>query len=287
MATIKNYSSFALMLGLAFTLLFSQDLLAKGSKKNSQTRAPVIFVHGLFVRDNVYEDIVPLKEVFNDNGYDVHVAYLNKGMSIEIRADNLYNEIKRLVPTGNFHLIGHSAGGLDSRFALWKYKDLGERCLSLTTMATPHWGSPIADDIIASVESGKFSLQGSLFGFVFGQIENSKELAYEMTTEFTHQFNAYVDNDPRVRYFSIGFFIEKPFFFHAQAMIWPDHIKMLNWGYELNDGPVPLESSRWGEVLEPMAADHFAETSQIKYNNKEVFRDIFANILQNLDKNFN
>jgi len=252
----------------------------------SKNRAPVFFVHGLLVSNTVYKDVIPLKSVFKKNGYELYLPERDQDMTIEERAEVLYEEINKIYPAGKFHIIGHSAGGIDARFALWKYKDLAKRCLSLTTMASPHWGSPVADDIIVSVDSENPSLSGGFFKFLFDKIPNARQLTYEMTTEFMHSFNTYVEDDTHVRYFSIGFYIEQPFYLFASPVSWNDHLKLLSKGIELNDGPVPLASSIWGEMLPSMPGDHFSETSQIQYGKKEIFQDIFSKLLQNLDKNF-
>ncbi|MGH7598256.1 MAG: esterase/lipase family protein, partial [bacterium] len=54
------------------------------------------------------------------------------------------------------HLIGHSMGGLDGRFILSPANPdhIAARIASLTTISTPHHGSPIAD-LIAAKLSGR------------------------------------------------------------------------------------------------------------------------------------
>jgi len=48
------------------------------------------------------------------------------------------------------HVIAHSMGGLDARHALFNFKDakFHEKVASLTTVATPHHGSPAADAVV-------------------------------------------------------------------------------------------------------------------------------------------
>ena len=46
------------------------------------------------------------------------------------------------------HIIAHSMGGLDSRYMISKL-GMADRVLSLTTISTPHHGSPIADITVA------------------------------------------------------------------------------------------------------------------------------------------
>src|SRR5579871_1116401 len=62
------------------------------------------------------------------------------------RADALARAIAEAYPEGPIHIIAHSMGGLDSRVLIGRdLRDLSGRIASLTTVATPHRGSPIAD----------------------------------------------------------------------------------------------------------------------------------------------
>jgi triacylglycerol lipase len=63
---------------------------------------------------------------------------------IEARASRLGEQIAAAYPDEPVHLIGHSMGGLDARMLLAD-PEWGQRILSLTTIGTPHLGSPIAD----------------------------------------------------------------------------------------------------------------------------------------------
>lgn len=63
---------------------------------------------------------------------------------VEFRAEALAAEIDLAFPRQAVHLIGHSMGGLDAR-RLVSRPDWAGRVLSLTTVATPHRGSALAD----------------------------------------------------------------------------------------------------------------------------------------------
>lgn len=66
--------------------------------------------------------------------------------SCEERAGPLADQIAEKYPDGEIHIIAHSMGGLDSRVLIHGNKHgLSERIKSLTTITTPHAGSPIAD----------------------------------------------------------------------------------------------------------------------------------------------
>jgi triacylglycerol lipase len=67
--------------------------------------------------------------------------------SVQQRAQQLAKEIReRNFPNGPIHIVAHSMGGLDARHFLVKGpKDITARVASLSTVATPHHGSLIAD----------------------------------------------------------------------------------------------------------------------------------------------
>lgn len=71
--------------------------------------------------------------------------------SVMVRARALADEILRCFPdpTARIHIVAHSMGGLDARLALHQnLAGLRDRVASLSTIATPHAGSPIADLIV-------------------------------------------------------------------------------------------------------------------------------------------
>jgi triacylglycerol lipase len=78
--------------------------------------------------------------------------------SCAARADELADAIvKRKFPAGEIHIIAHSMGGLDSRSLIGRnllgLADPG-RIASLTTLSTPHFGSPVADLLLGSEPTG-------------------------------------------------------------------------------------------------------------------------------------
>jgi len=65
------------------------------------------------------------------------------------RAGELAAGIQADIPQGDLHIIAHSMGGLDSRTLIGNnIGGLTGRIKSLTTLSTPHKGSPVADFIL-------------------------------------------------------------------------------------------------------------------------------------------
>ncbi|MEX0843837.1 MAG: alpha/beta fold hydrolase, partial [Balneolaceae bacterium] len=73
---------------------------------------------------------------------------------IETRAENWVLQIQKFCEEYEFekvNVIAHSMGGLDMRHALSKL-DIADKVESLTTIATPHHGSSLADLVLKAPE---------------------------------------------------------------------------------------------------------------------------------------
>ena len=115
--------------------------------------------------------------------------------SIEMRAQALATEITAFrfpEPHARIHIVAHSMGGLDARYALHRdVSGLAPRVASLSTIATPHRGSPIADLLVGPDAGGRpvrrvvyEALRGvvAVFGLPTGALDN-------LTTAYARRFN--------------------------------------------------------------------------------------------------
>jgi triacylglycerol lipase len=146
-------------------------------------------------------------------------------------AGELREQITRALGNGTFdpaqktHIIAHSKGGLESRFLLspTNTDNIADRITSLTTISSPHQGSPVADVLFSPVD-GKatlpFGLRLSLlFDVPFRLLSSTAEdftrnalnllgipveALRDLTSEGTRQFNDTVPDHNQVRYFSIA-----------------------------------------------------------------------------------
>ena len=114
-------------------------------------RHPIVFAHGLLGFD--YLRLGPcrlacywskLPEKVRAAGNRVFVARVAPLGSIAERAGQLKAFIEEKCPHEEVHIIGHSMGGLDARYMISKL-GMASRVLSLTTLGTPHRGTPFAD----------------------------------------------------------------------------------------------------------------------------------------------
>jgi triacylglycerol esterase/lipase EstA (alpha/beta hydrolase family) len=173
--------------------------------------------------------------------------------SVQLRAQELADRITNKFPAGQIHVIAHSMGGLDARCLLAKnlngLADKG-RIISLSTISTPHRGSPVADVILGHPIGLEFPFSGFLAQF----INVNAHALLDLTTAVAPGF-AEKDPVPSVTYFAYaGSGL-------GSALLFPTHVLIENSEGE-NDGMVSVQSATWpGNLTEPAwnGADHFAE----------------------------
>jgi triacylglycerol lipase len=183
--------------------------------------------------------------------------------TIEDRARILAAHISAAFPAGSIHVIGHSMAGLDTRFLLSRNLEglAGPgRVLSLTTVSTPHRGSPIAD-LLAGPRPDLLDPRRLIFdllddalrvlGIPAGAILN-------LTTGFAESFNAQTPDVSDIGHFSysgagLNSFVLSVGHKYIEAVGSTPREK-------INDGLVSVASANWGEAVEPpWPADHLAE----------------------------
>jgi triacylglycerol lipase len=89
-----------------------------------------------------------VKDRLEKGGHQVLAPPVPPLASCKARAEQLAKAIDAKFGSNPVHIIAHSMGGLDCRMMIGKnFCGLGEkgRVLSLTTLSTPHRGSPVAD----------------------------------------------------------------------------------------------------------------------------------------------
>ncbi|PJZ65309.1 lipase [Leptospira wolffii] len=156
--------------------------------------------------------------------------------------------------TGKVHIIGHSQGGLDARY-LAANLGFASKVATLTTINTPHKGSPVASVIEAVIPSWALPYVGTvvntLVGVVYGQSSQNAVAALKLlTVNGATVFNANTPNASGVKYFSYGsYMIGNDLIQHpAMGILAPIcSIGAPFYGQSIwNDGVVPDDSQRWG-----------------------------------------
>ena len=119
-----------------------------------KTKYPILLVHGIFFRDDGrfgYWGRIP--DQLRRNGASVYYGNQPSAASIPECGRILTKRIKQITKeTGceKVNIIAHSKGGLDSRYAM-AFCGATPYVASLTTISTPHRGSPFADYLLNKV----------------------------------------------------------------------------------------------------------------------------------------
>ncbi len=112
-----------------------------------KTKYPIVLVHGLAMKDTFFMKAWGrIDRILRSEGHTVYKSNVDGFGSVENNASQLKEDIEKILETEKcekVNIIAHSKGGLDSKYMI---KNLGmiNRVASLTTLCTPHRGSPIA-----------------------------------------------------------------------------------------------------------------------------------------------
>lgn len=117
------------------------------------TRYPIVLVHGLGMKDTFYmRSWGRIDRVLRARGCTVYKSNVDAFGTVENNAAQLKAEIAAiLAQTGaeKVNLIAHSKGGLDAKHMI-QHLNMEAHVASLTTLCTPHSGSPIASLILCA-----------------------------------------------------------------------------------------------------------------------------------------
>jgi triacylglycerol lipase len=223
-------------------------------------RAPVVLVHGFFGFDKInvgnwtLADYFPyIPEMLRAAGDRVLVPRLSPTGGVAERAAQLKAFLDREAPREPVHLVAHSMGGLDSRYMISRL-GMADRVVTLTSLGTPHRGTPFADWGIRRLgRLVKPLLQ--LFGI-------PTQGFYDLTTDACRRFNDEVPDAPGVRYFSVAGRHHGQL--HNPEWLLPYNIVLQAEG--ANDGVVSLTSARHGESLEVWEGDHLSLVNWFTFN---------------------
>ena len=116
-----------------------------------KTRYPIVLVHGLGMKDTLFmKSWGWIDRILRVQGYTVYKSNVDGFGTVESNAKQLKEEIgKILEETGaeKVNIIAHSKGGLDAKYMI-QQMDMAKQVASLTTLCTPHKGSPIASFVM-------------------------------------------------------------------------------------------------------------------------------------------
>lgn len=215
-----------------------------------KTRYPVLFLHGIGVRDvGPIKAFRSIQKRLEKEGYTVFVSKIDSFGTLETNSQFLKEEIEELLKKENaekVNLVAHSKGGLDSRYLISKL-DMEDKVASLTTIATPHRGSEVADGFLNWPE-WILSIMNFFINLYYRILGDKKPNAYEvckcLSTEGCRKFNEEISDSDKVYYASYSTRLNKnkddKCFSIARVFF-----KKLN--EEPNDGMVRVSSMIYGD----------------------------------------
>ncbi|MBL8511905.1 MAG: triacylglycerol lipase [Betaproteobacteria bacterium] len=181
-------------------MLFASSAWAAGY---TQTRYPIVLVHGLFGFDNIgpVEYFYGIPSALRADGAKVHLVQVSAANSTEVRGEQLLTQVKQiLAATGaaKVNLIGHSHGGPTARYVASVRPDL---VASVTSVGGVNKGSIVADvilgvappgsftnDVLVSITNGLATIINFLSGGT-GLTQNSLAAVKSLSTAGTKTFN--------------------------------------------------------------------------------------------------
>lgn len=186
---------------------------------------------------------------------------VNLAATVEQRAYQLARQIASAFPSGPIHIVAHSMGGLDARFLLsYNLEGLSARVATLSTISTPHRGSPLADLLVGPTPIGTQRLVYEIVKDAMAHLGYEVGGFASLTTRSAIAFNQECPDVPGIKYFAYAGCGPRSYALRAGSWLLE---KAASTGNEReNDGLVSVASAQWpGTSLaeEPWPVDHLAQ----------------------------
>ncbi len=236
-------------------------------------RHPLVLAHGLLGFDELRvggaraDYFRGVSARLGRDGCAVHRCRVAPTASIAARASALAAFVNA-IDARRVNLVAHSMGGLDARYAIARL-GLDRKVASLVTIGTPHRGTPLAD------AATSLAARAGLL-FALRRVNVDVEAFHDLTTARMDDFNGAVPDSRGVHYACI---VGAP---ERKRDVSPILVPTFAWLRDAaggNDGMVPAESQRWGDVIRVVPADHFA---QIGWSRRFDAAELYAELLAEL-----
>jgi triacylglycerol lipase len=167
------------------------------------------------------------------------------------RAQALADGIAREFPEGPVHIIAHSMGGLDSRTLIGRdVGGLAARIASLTTLSTPHRGSPVADLLAGPRPDDARRMFYDGISDAFARLGVPTGALANLTTEAASRVPDAARTHPQIRYRSYAA-TGRLGLLSTSFLLAPTHHYIRFVTSQANDGLVAQDSAKYGEFQEP------------------------------------
>ena len=219
--------------------------------ESCRTKYPIVLVHGLGFRDDLaavryWGKIV---DYLRRHGAVVILgrqqAFASHEVNGKLIRDTILTFLKNNPQYQKVNIIAHSKGGIESRYMIGRL-GMEERVASLTTIATPHRGSPIADMVMNQIPSDRnavITLVNGIARLVGDPLPDAYDAGRELTTEFMKKFNRDIPDSTVVAYQSYACVIDRNYPNFAWVRLW----EKIHEKEGPNDGLVSVRSAQWGQ----------------------------------------
>jgi len=235
-------------------VLIALPMISMAASTKAATKYPIVLSHGMGANAEVmgitdYWGNIP--EALANNGAKVFITSGNPMQSKEYKGLEWKAKVKEILAiTGasKINLIGHSDGGLYTRYAISNL-GMAPYVASFTSMSSPHRGSPVADAIMAVGDATTLTdeiagLLDWVYAFLFGiPATECATNGYQETTWWMKSvFNPNVPNMAGVYYQSYASDCKTLIGAQIMGPLWLAMIPVEG----ANDGLVSVSSAKWG-----------------------------------------
>ena len=248
--TMKRIQLFTILFLILVSLSCKPGRTALEGSSYCKTRYPIILVHGIGFRDkgSILKYWGDIPRYLRTRGAVVVLSNQQAFASHRDNGEIISKTITRFLQNNpeykKVNIIAHSKGGIESRYCI-TLPGMAKKIASLTTIASPHRGSKIADIVMGKINSDR-SVIVSFINAIAGIMGDSKPDAYDagkqLTSEYMKQFNQKVPDHKGIFYQSYAAEINSQY----PNPIWNSVRKVLEKHDGPNDGLVSIRSAQWG-----------------------------------------
>ncbi len=208
------------------------------------TRYPIVLIHGAGFRDWGYWGRIP--KALEAHGAQVFFGTQDGWATVEENGHVLKRRLEEIIAeTGceKVHLIAHSKGGLDARYAISSL-GMAPYVASLSLIATPNHGSKTMD-LLYRLLKWAFRLIGAFVNTWYRLLGDHKPnfcaACFQFTTTWAQAFNRQNPDAPGVLYRSYVGVMRS---FRSDVWMWWLNL-VIGWIEGENDGMVAVDSAAW------------------------------------------
>lgn len=254
---------------------------------------PVLLCHGYGSLSMLVKPAPMHDSCMRLRGFGIHAFAPNivPYATIETRAKQWSERIRQLQKIygyDKFNVIAHSMGGLDMRAAICN-NGIRDSVASLTTIATPHHGTSLADIVLTTPELLKEKLNDLMNWFGESVFPNEKSNAVAAVKQLTRAyiqdtFNPHTPDSGEVKYFSVSAAVGKgtenplnPILRFQNQLIYQRE--------GVNDSFVSAGSAVWGDHIGQYPVSHLEQIDiQVSKERKPITEGMWQDIALNLKK---